>query len=511
MSAPVDALPSEHRSYGQIIKSSALIGGSSLATIAVNIVRAKTMAIVLGPSGVGMMGLYSAVFDVAQNLAGMGVNSSGVRQMAEAHASGDAGRLARTAAILKRTSIVLGALGGLALVVLSRIIAIWTFGNADAAWGVAALGLAVLLRSVSDGQGAALQGMRRVGDLARKNVFSAIGASTATILLVIAFGEGGVVPSLLASAAVTLVVSWWYARKLSLSPTSGLRGHDVYTEGSQLLWLGLAFMTSAVLATGSAYLIRILVRDQAGVAAAGLYQSAWAIGGIYVAFIFQAMGSDFYPRLTGVAHDNSECNRLVNEQAEVGLLLAGPGVMATLTCAPIIIPILYHSSFAGAVQPLRWICIGMALRVVAWPMGHILLAKNAQRLFYVAEVAAAMVHVGLAFLLVPRWGVNGAAMAFAGLYVWHGVFVYLLVRRLTGFAWSRVNVTRMLVQGPLIAVVFSAGVFLPTLTAVLCGVGIAAGSFVYSVRELAKLVPMQGAPRCLQTLLRKCRLIAQPA
>jgi hypothetical protein len=32
-----------------------------------------------------------------------------------------------------------------------------------------------------------------------------------------------------------------------------------------------------------------------------------------------------------------ECNRLVNEQAEVGLLLAGPGVIATLTFAPLVI------------------------------------------------------------------------------------------------------------------------------------------------------------------------------
>ena len=55
-------------------------------------------------------------------------------------------------------------------------------------------------------------------------------------------------------------------------------------------------------------------------------QAAWVFGGLYVGFILQAMGADFYPRLTAVAKDNTECNRLVNEQAEVGLLIAGPGV-----------------------------------------------------------------------------------------------------------------------------------------------------------------------------------------
>ncbi len=93
------------------------------------------------------------------------------------------------------------------------------------------------------------------------------------------------------------------------------------------------------------------------------------------------MGSDFYPRLTAVARDHAECNRLVNEQAQIGLLLAGPGVIATLTFAPLVIAMFYASTFAGAVEPLRWICLGMALRVVAWPMGYIVLAKGAKRHF----------------------------------------------------------------------------------------------------------------------------------
>ena len=90
-------------------------------------------------------------------------------------------------------------------------------------------------------------------------------------------------------------------------------------------------MASAVLTTGAAYGMRVICADAVGIEAAGLYQSAWALGGMYVGFILQAMGSDFYPRLTAVADDHTECNRLVNEQAQIGLLLAGPGVIGTLT------------------------------------------------------------------------------------------------------------------------------------------------------------------------------------
>src|SRR4029079_15902677 len=166
-------------------------------------------------------------------------------------------------------------------------------------------------------------------------------------------------------------------------------------------------MSSAVLTTGAAYAIRILVRNSVGLEAAGLYQSAWGIGGLYVVFILQAMGSYFYPRLTAVASNDAECNRLVREQAEIGLLLAGPVVIATLTFAPLFIAVFYAASFVGAVEPLRWICLGMALRVISWPMGYIILAKGARSIFFWIEVGATVVHVGLAFALVGPFGLAG--------------------------------------------------------------------------------------------------------
>ena len=101
----------EKHTYGQILKSSALIGGSSLFNIAIGIIRTKAMAMLLGPSGVGLMGLYGSITELTISIAGMGINSSGVRQIAEAVGSGDTERIARTATVLRRISILLGVLG----------------------------------------------------------------------------------------------------------------------------------------------------------------------------------------------------------------------------------------------------------------------------------------------------------------------------------------------------------------------------------------------------------------
>src|SRR5258708_34509304 len=115
---PLESLPKaeqmatpEKHSYGQILKSSALVGGSSAVNIAIGIVRTKAMAILLGPAGFGLFGLYGSIADLTQSIAGLGINSSGVRQIAEASATGDTTQMARTAAVLRRISLVLGILG----------------------------------------------------------------------------------------------------------------------------------------------------------------------------------------------------------------------------------------------------------------------------------------------------------------------------------------------------------------------------------------------------------------
>src|SRR5438552_13957488 len=95
--------------YGQILKSSALIGGSSVVRIGLGFVRNKALTMILGPEGYGLLGIYQSISDLATNVAGMGINSSGVRQIAVAVGTGDDARIARTIITLRRAAVALGA------------------------------------------------------------------------------------------------------------------------------------------------------------------------------------------------------------------------------------------------------------------------------------------------------------------------------------------------------------------------------------------------------------------
>jgi PST family polysaccharide transporter len=287
---------------------------------------------------------------------------------------------------------------------------------------------------------------------------------------------------------------------------------EVFSQSSALLKLGVVFMLAGLMTMGTTYLVRIiLLRSQwpapmSGIEAAGFYQAAWGFGGLYIGFIVQAMGADFYPRLTAVANDHPQCNRLVNEQAEVGLLLAVPGVIATLTFAPLVLEIFYSAKFGPAVEILRWICLGMVLRVASWPMGFMLLAKGARKIFFWVELCSNLTYLGLIWLGMRTFGLEGTGVAFFSLYVITSIGLYLIVRRLSGFALSAANRKLAFLFVPLLAIVFVSWYFLPRPAMLVLGGVVTGFTGIFSLKILCTLVPLERFPGPVRKLISFFRL-----
>ena len=509
--APVAGVSAAVRSYRTIVTSSALIGGSSALNVLIGMLRSKAMAMLLGPAGFGLMGAYTAVQELARTLATMGLNQSGVRQIAAAVGTGDHARIALVVAVLRRTSIACGLAGGLLLAAFARPVALLTFGDDAHAGGVALLGVAVFLSTVANGQAALLQGMRRVGDLARLTLAGGLAGLVVGVPLVWRFGEAGVAPTLVAIAGAATLVSWRYARRVRVDAIEG--GAPVAQAGPRepgalaheawaMLRLGAAFMASGLLTMGAAYAVRILVLRHEGLAGAGVYQAAWTVGGVYIGFVLQSLGTDFYPRLTAATRDPVEANRLVNEQTRVGLLIALPGVLATITLAPLALQLLYSDAFTAAAGTLRWFCIGMAMRVLTWPMGFIPVALNRRRVFVATELAWVVANVSLALALIPRFGVDGAGMAFAGAYAVHAVLLLPIARWATGFAFTRENVLLMGAAAATVAAVCGGFLWLPALAATLAGAAVTAVATFACARAIVTLVAPERLPRVIAACLR---------
>jgi len=143
----------------------------------------------------------------------------------------------------------------------------------------------------------------------------------------------------------------------------------------------------------------------------------------------------------------------------------------------------------------------MALRVLTWPIGYIIVAKNLRTLFFSAELAWAVVNVTLSWFCVRLYGLTGAGIAFFCSYVFHGAMVLLLSRHLTRFRWSTANFK--LGAGFLLSIgfAFCGSIWLTPLWATVLGSIVFAVSSVYSIRALLGIVVRDELPPKVQKLL----------
>jgi antigen flippase len=477
----------EPTSHAEALKSTSIIGGSTVIVMVIRMLRTKVLAILLGPGGIGLEAIFDSVVSLARTASDLGISSAGVRQIASAVGSGDRPLIAATVFTLRRVCLLLGLIGATALFLLRETASRVAFGNADHASDFGLLSIILLFGAVMGGQGALLQGMRRIGDLAKMNIFGASAGALLSVPIVYFWGRAGIPAYMVLGAGVGVFISWFYARRVRIEPVK-VPFRKMAGEARSLLQLGLVFLSSGLMTTGALFLLRVFVIRQEGVYGAGQFQAASALSMVYVGFVLQAMGTDFYPRLTVVAHDNRRCNQLVNEQAEISILLALPGVLATLALAPWVIHIFYSSKFDKAAEILCWQVTGTFLQVNSWPIAFIIVAKGRAAAFFWTDFASYSVYVLLAWVGLKLFGLPGTGMAYLGLYAFHWCLVYVIVRRMSGFALSPTNIRLTLLGVVTVAITLSTRLTLPEPWATAVGCVLALGTGLYTLRTLIQLV-----------------------
>ncbi len=462
----------------------------------IRMVRTKVIAVVLGPGGVGLEALFDSIVTLSRTLVDGGFGPAGVRQIAAASGTGGLDAAARIAAVLRYAYLVLGIAAAAAVFFFRASTSRLVFGSEDHAGAVGLLSVTLLFTAAAGGQGVVLNGLRRIGDLARINVWGTLAGAAISIPIVLVWGLDGVAPYMVLASAASLLVSSFYIRRLRLP-----RVHLAMSEAARDIWpllrLGTAFLATSLMSTGTIFVLRVMVTRSAGVEAAGYFQAASALSMVYVGFILTAMGTDYFPRLTAVADDDVRCNRMVNEQTEVSFLLALPGILATVVLAPWVISVMYSSRFAIAADILMWQMAGMFLRLAAWPIGFILMAKGRGVAFVCADAVAWTIYIGLAWVGLRMFGLPGVGMAFLGCYVVYTVLIFVLVRGVSGFSWSPAS-RRLLALGlASISIAFGVRHWLAEPWATIVGTGLVALVGFYCVREIVQIPGMERLHRRL--------------
>lgn len=422
----------QQTAYRQIMKATSIFGGVQVFQIIIKIISSKFIALLLGPSGMGISGMLTSTTGFITALTNFGLSTSAVRDVAAAHSTGNELRVRTIVTVFRRLVWYTGLLGALLTLVLSPWLSQLSFGNMDYTYAFMIISVTLLINQLSAGQSVLLRGMRQIKYLAKSSVIGSILGLFTTIPLYYFLGVDGIVPGIIVTAITAYILTWYFARKLDLKPIYVTRLRT-YAESRSMVNMGFMISLSSLITLGASYIVRIFISNTGGVDQVGLYNAGFAILNIYVGLLFNAMGTDYLPRLSSVANDNIKSKTIINQQAEVALLILSPIIMVFLIFIKWVIIILYSNSFLLVCDMIVYAALGMFFKVASWSIAFIFLAKGDNRLFFWNEFATNIYMLTFNLLGYKFWSLTGLGWSFLFSYALYFMQVYVVTKIRYGF------------------------------------------------------------------------------
>ncbi len=410
-------------SYRSILGATSLFGGVQVFKILIKIVQSKFVAVLLGTSGIGIVGLYSSGLGLVQGLTEMGVTRSAVKNVA-AQLSKDGSVNDGVVQQVITVRWLVWATGGLGMVVVllaAPWLSKWSFGDESYTWAFQILSVTLLINQVSAGQKVIFQGMRKLGFLAQASIYGSLLALLITVPLYYLYGKDGIVPVILLTASIQLLLSYYFSRKIQL-PAIQFDWTKLRGDTTNILSLGLAMMAGTTLLLINIYAIRVFVSRTGSISEVGLYTAGTAMISTYVEMIFSAMGTDYFPRLSRDFCNVSQRDELINQQAEIAFLLLGPILTAFILFSEPVITLLYSSRFLPIVGMICVAAVGVLFKAACWPVGFLPLAAGDSRTFLWVQISANVLFLLMHLLGYYLYGLTGLGLGYLATYGIH-VFV----------------------------------------------------------------------------------------
>ncbi len=426
---------SQSSSYRSIFKATSLFGGVQMYQILIGVVKSKFVAVLLGPAGMGIMGLYLSTVELVKSISSFGLEQSAVRDISEANGTGDTLRIGYTTSIIRRLVWFTGVLGLFLTLFLSPLLSKFTFGNGDYTWGFAILSITLLIDQLCVGQKVLIQGIRRLKDLAKASAIGATIGLLVSVPMYYRFGLKGIVPTMVLTSISAMLISWYYSTKIAVDKVA-VTFREALEGGRSMIKMGISLSVSGIFVTTCAYILRWFIREQGGVEEVGLFTAGYVIMTTYVGMVFKAMGTDYYPRLAAVNKDNNKCKEIINQQAEVAVLILAPLVILCIMLMPRIVKIIYSTDFMASTNYVLWAILGTLFKAASWSIAFIFLAKAEAKFFIINELFGNLISLILHFLGYNYFGLTGLGVAFLLTNLYYLFQVYIIAHKRYQFRFS---------------------------------------------------------------------------
>jgi len=379
-----------------ILRGSAWVALSWGGRNALSMLGAIMLARILEPRAFGLVAIAATITTVLEYIQESGVGAALVQRR------DDVKRAAASALVWSSCAgLVLGAVCFGMAPRLAR-----GFGAPEATNVIRAMSLLLVVRGLSIGPGSLLDRemnfrTRMIGELSAG--FAQLGISLGLALA--GFGVWSLVIGQIVATTVQSAILW------ALAPWRPHPRDASVSVLREMLRYGRFVSLGNVLGLINRTLDNVVVGRVLGPAALGTYSVAYRLGDFPTGVVGYAVGRVMFPAYSRLHEDLAAFRAAFIQNMERVSLLALPTSVVLFVCADPIVSVMLGPKWHGAVDPLRILAVYTVLRSFVSPTGAVFQGAGKPQLVPLWAIPQSMLFPVLLVVLVPRLGINGAAVA----------------------------------------------------------------------------------------------------
>lgn len=434
-------------SYTHILKYTGIFGGVQGINILVALIRNKLVAMLLGPTGMGLLSLFNSTIRFISDSTNLGLGMSAVKDISEAHSRGNGYAVKRSIRVIRLWSLITAVAGMLICAIASPLLSRYTFGWGNHALHFLLLSPIVAMVAITGGELAILKGTQHLSALARISVYHVFAALVLSIPLFVVWRISAIVPSLVIVAFAQMVITIAYS--YHYYPLQLKVNASILRKGTGMVRLGVAFLFAGLFGSGADFFIRSYINHTGSSDILGLFNAGYMIVVTFAGMVFSAMETDYFPRLSAIGQVGSPINEIVNRQIEVSLLIVSPLTAILIISLPVIIPLLYSSAFTPVVAMTQVAALALYLRSVKLPIAYLPLSRGDSAIYLLMESIYSIVFVALSICCYQRTGLLGMGIAILATALFDFIMLVLFMGYRYGYHMSHGVVCIFLQQIPI--------------------------------------------------------------
>ena len=407
------------------LKAYITFAASTGIKLAVNLVSVKIISLVIGAGGLGQLGQFMSVMNMVTVLAGGGIFTGVMKYVAEHRGTPEElKRYLSTSSMIALTASILVAI---VLYICANLISKLLLGTPEYAGVVYTLAAVQFFIGANNYALAIVNGYE---DIIGYAVITILGSITGTIILyalTVYFKLKGamygliLMPATLAAFSIPYILFRKHVAIYQIVPK--------YNHKIALQLLNYTAMLCVTVCTMplAQIVLRKLIENYADWTAVGYWQGIIKLSDAYLMFIHVVLGNYYLPKLAS-KHTTYDMNLEVLRAAKIIVPVTALMSCSVYFARDIIIELLFSDAFVPMRDYFAFQMIGDFLKICAYTLGYVAVAKAMTRIYIIAELVQSIVFVFIALFFLKVAGPIGITYAYAInylIYLLLSVFVYL--------------------------------------------------------------------------------------